>query len=137
MANTTLFPTGFPTAEPTEDWIFDWSTTAQVVTRETYPDVTFYIYVESCTVDVSDETLLIMAIGIYGMIFTGICCLKACRTFHTYNRRYEEYREKPFYRKIAQFFIDCVRKRNIYIILLMHIWNQAVESLHPPSTIYM
>lgn len=122
----TLGPTFDPTESPTEDWFVDWTTTVDPETRPPIPTVTVYIYVESCTIDASDELPLLLGIGIYGVIFTAICFLKSCRAFHTYNRRYDEYREKNICRKIAQYFIDLARKRNIYFFILLHIWNQAV-----------
>jgi len=126
MANTS-FPTALPTDAPTEDWFFDFSTTSEVETRPPLPTVTFYIYIDSCTVTDAHFVIIVLAIAIYGLIFSAACCLKGCRTFHRYNRQFPEYRDKNCCRKLGQFVVDMFHKRNLYLFILLHIWNQATD----------
>lgn len=104
------------------------TTTEYIPTRKIIQTKANEIYIESCLVSDANYNAILAVILCYGLIFTTYLCLKGTRTFHRFNMEHnEKYQKALFCDRFGIYFSDMIKKRNVYIILMLHIWNQASD----------
>eukprot|EP01084_Bolivina_argentea_P005040 9532_1 len=103
------------------------TTTEAILTRPPIIDSPDDTYIESCVVSDGNKDIILAVILVYGLFLTCHLILKGLRTFHLYNMKNEQYIKMLFCDRIGLFFGDFLNKRNIYIIIFLHIWNQATD----------
>ena len=104
------------------------STEEKIPTRGEIIVETEEVWIESCTISWSQTQAVLGVVLAYGIILTLFLCFKGMRTFHVYNMsQSNRYNKMLFCDRIGEYFKDFAIKRNVYIIILLHIWNQATD----------
>ena len=104
-----------------------YNTTEPIITRPRITPAPIEVWIESCTVSDGNANIILAVVITYGILLSLLLCLKGMRTFHVYNMQFDDYQKMLFCDQCGLFWSDCAKKWKIYLVLALHIWNQATD----------